>query len=316
MSRASRTALLTGALVLGPLVGPSARAQRLEYGGGLSAATGEFIFTERSTSWVLTNGLQIAGERWRIGVSLPVITQNSTAITMVGGMPLPTGGPNAGPIRDRTGGESIPMQRKRGGTGGTGAGNLARASGGILPSLVDSGAVEGLGPYTTNIGDPFFDLGGDFFVSSSGAVRLGAQVFAKVPIADPESGVGTGAFDYGVGASFSMVADRALFFADVSHWQLGDLDSLPLSDLTSGSIGVGRTLGTARRLSVLASLNGTTAFFETVDPALSAGIGLGYAPRPGRFLSVNLTVGMSESVAEWTASVGWRRGITRSGWER
>ena len=113
-----------------------------------------------------------------------------------------------------------------------------------------------------------------------------------------------------------MLADRAIFFADVSHWVLGDLDSLPLSDLTTGSIGVGRTLGAARRLSVLASLNAATAFVETVDPALSAGIGLGLATRPGRFLSLNVTFGLSESVADWTASVGWRVGITRSGWER
>jgi hypothetical protein len=303
--------------VFEPLVGSGAMGQRLEYGGGLSAATGKFIFTEAATTWTLTNSLQIVGDRWRFGVSIPLISQNSTAITLVGGIPLPTGGPNAGPIGDRTDGEPIPMQKRRSGSGGTGTGagagtlrSLLVSSGGVA-TVVDSGAVEGLGPFETTLGDPIVDLGGDLFISPGGTVRLGAQLFAKIPIADPASGVSTGAVDYGAGASVSMVSGRGIIFADVSHWILGDLEDLPLSDLTTGSIGLGRSFGATRRLSVLASASAATAFVETVDPALSAGLGFGYAVGANRFLTLGATFGLSESVADWSVSLGWRVGVSR-----
>lgn len=322
VQRVSGTALLTAALVLEPLLGSGTRAQQLEYGGGLSAASGKFIFTEATTTWTFTNSLQVVGDRWRFGVSIPLIAQNSTAITMVGGIPLPTGGPNSGPIGDRTSGEPIPMQRRRSGTtgGGSSAGVNTLSTWGVpltpLSAVVDSGAVEGLGPYAMTLGDPVFDAGGELFVSEGGQFRLGGQVFAKVPLADPASGVSTGAFDYGAGATMSVLGERIILFADVSHWMLGDLADLPLADMTTASVGGGGTVGAARRLSVLATANAATAFVETVDPSASAGLSFGYAVGPARFLNASVTLGLTESVADWMVAVWWHVGVTRRGWGR
>jgi hypothetical protein len=188
--------------------------------------------------------------------------------------------------------------------------------GALAMAVVDSGAVEGLGAYEVRMADPVFDFGSDLFVSADGARRLSAQLYAKPPVADPASGVGTGAFDWGAGLGFSTVRDRTLFFVTASHWVLGDLEQLPLSDLTSGSLGVGRIFGAMSRWSLLGSVSGSTALVETIDPPISAGVGLGYAPRPGRFLNLGLLVGLSESTADWTLSLGWQVGLTNNGWER
>lgn len=298
-------AMIIGLLVFTSLAGVDAGAQRLEYSGSVSASAGSFVFTEPTTSYVVTNGLLLASERWRLGASFPLLVQNSSAVTYVGQRLVPTGGPNAGSVRDRQPGQSVPSQR-RGGGGSSGGGSMA----------VDSGAVEGPGPFEIQVADPMLDAGVELLRLRGGATRVNAQAFVKLPLADPASGIGTGEFDFGGGLTLAAAGRDAFVFADVSHWILGDMRDLPLRNLTSAAVGVGRSFGEMGRWSLMGSVNGSTAIIANVDPSVSAGIGLGLAMAERRFLNAALSVGFTESTPDWTFSVGWRVGLLRTGWER
>lgn len=308
--------MAVGMLALVPAVSARVAAQRIEYSSSVSASRGAFVFSEPTTSWVFDQGLLLNAEWWRLGLNLPVVMQNSSAITYIGGIPLPTGGPYSGTMAGRSSGETIPMRGRRGAGSGSGAGTGAFSDARIgtawtlMPpsgaSLVDSGAVEEPGALALNVGDPVLQAETELTLGARGTTRLGAKLLTKLPLADPESGVGTGEFDYGAGLTFSAAAARTFFFADVSHWVLGDMPDLGLRDLTSGSLGIGLTFGEMGRLSTLASVSGATAIVDNVDPPLSAGLSLGLAVREQRFVTLGATVGLSESSPDWGVTVGWR----------
>lgn len=306
-----------GVTLLSATLAASVAAQRVEYSGAVQAASGKFIFTEPTTSWMFSHGIQIRGERWRFGATVPLILQNGSAVTYIGGVPVGTGGPNSGSVGGRTG-DRVPMQRRDGsGSGGGGGGaNLLSAaprSGGFAPAsaVVDSGFVEGPGAYTFSLGDPIVQAGTDLFVSADGARRLSFQGLAKIPVADAASGVGTGKFDYGAGMNFSAVLSSTFVFLDVSHWVVGDLPDLPLRDITGGAVGIGRTFGEMGRVSLMGTVSGATAVVADTDPPLSAGLGLGVLFGADRSLNLGGSVGLSESSADWTVWTGWRVGIGR-----
>ncbi len=310
-----RSLAVAGMLALVPAAGSALLAQRLEYSAALSASRGSFIFAEPTTSWVFDQGLVLAADRWRLGLNVPLVTQNSSALTYIGGMPVPTGGPDAGAVRTRDASTTIGMRRRGAGTGG-GAALLLGARGttpGTTPAataLADSGFVALPGAYTTNVGDPMLNAATELTSGESGTTRLGAQVLAKIPVATPSSGVGTGEFDYGAGLSFSAAGARTFFFADVSHWVLGDMPDLPLRDITSGALGVGLTFGEMGRVSTLASVTGATAIVDNMEAPLSAGLSLGIAAGERRFFTVGANAGLSESAPDWSLSVGWRRSLS------
>ncbi len=307
-----RSLAVVGMLALVPAAGSALLAQRLEYTAALSASRGSFIFADPTTSWVFDQGLVLAAERWRLGLNVPLVTQNSSALTYIGGMPLPTGGPDAGAVRDRTGGTTIGTRRRGGGGSGAGAALLMGApiATASASALADSGFVASPGAYTTNLGDPVLSAATELAFGASGTTRIGGQLLAKLPVATPSSGVGTGEFDYGAGLSFSAVGRRTFFFADVSHWMLGDMPDLPLRDITSGALGVGVTFGEMGRVSTLASVSGATAIVGTMDAPLSAGLSLGIAAGERRYFTVGAAAGLSESAPDWSLSVGWRRSLS------
>jgi hypothetical protein len=307
-----RSLAVAGMLSLVPAAGWSVLAQRLEYTAALSASRGSFIFAEPTTSWVFDQGLVLAADRWRLGLNLPLVTQNSSALTYIGGMPVPTGGPDAGAVRDRTGGATIGTRRRGGSGSGAGAALLMGApiATASASALADSGFVASPGAYTTTLGDPVLSAATELAYGARGTTRIGAQLLAKLPVATSSSGVGTGVFDYGAGLSFSAVGLRTFFFADLSHWVLGDMSDLPLRDITSGALGVGVTFGEMGRVSTLASVSGATAIVRTMDAPLSAGLSLGIAAGARRYFTVGATAGFSESAPDWSLAVGWRRSLS------
>lgn len=263
---------------------PSLAAQRVEWSEQLSASRGSYIFTDPTTTWTLTTGFTLAAERWRLGATLPLTWQNSLAITRVAGMQVPTGGPDAGAVGGRTGGQRVRMQ----GSGGT---------------------VTAPGTFMMNLADPVFDAATEIHLSPDGRSRVGVEALVKLPVASVESGIGTGQFDYGAGASLSLAGPRSFLFASVTHWVLGDLPDLELRDVTGGAIGAGLAFGELGRWSVMASGSGSSAVIAGVDAPLSAGIGVGLALGTRRFLNAALAVGLSESAPDWSLSAGWRTGM-------
>jgi hypothetical protein len=213
-------------------------------------------------------------------------------------------------------GDRVPMQRRDGSGGGGGGAGLVMAAplpGAAPPAsaVVDSGYVEAPGAYAFSLGDPIVHAGTDLFVSADGRRRLSFQGLAKLPLADPASGVGTGKVDYGAGVNLSFTLSSVFLFADVSHWVVGDLADLPLRDVTGGALGVGRAFGEMGRVSLMGTVSGATAVVAGTDPPLSAGFGLGVLLGGDRSVNVGGSVGLSESSADWTIWTGWRVGVGR-----
>lgn len=306
--RTARRFLLVGAAAaLGSATpGGPAGAQEVEYTGGVQAATGDYLFTERTTSFAFLNGLSLAFGRVRLSATLPLLYQNSTALTYIGGTPVPTGGPDAAAVRDRQGGGRVPMGPGRG-SGGNGPGPNGSRAPAALAAAEEATAqvVAGPGDYQFDLGDPLLQVGVALH-QGYGIVRsVGAHALAKAPVADVESGIGTGEWDYGAGATLALGGDRTFVLADASYWVVGDMPDLPLRNTLTYGLSVGRALGSGR-WSVTGSLMGATAMIESADPPVSLGLGVAHSSGSARGFTAGVSVGLTESAADVSSYVGWR----------
>ena len=71
-------AVLAAASLLGA---PGAGAQEVTYSGSLQYATGAYVFADRTHSAYLSSGLSVRGGRFELGVSVPLIFQNSQLVS-------------------------------------------------------------------------------------------------------------------------------------------------------------------------------------------------------------------------------------------
>jgi hypothetical protein len=132
----------------------------------------------------------------------------------------------------------------------------------------------------------------------------------KVPVASVSSGVGTGAWDLGVGASSVMALGETLILLGASFWIPGDSPDFALQEYVDFSLGAGRLLG--RRWSVLSSLNLATAVIETIDSPASAGLSFGFRASSGRSLNGGFSIGLSEASPDVAVFLGWSLGFLGS----
>lgn len=287
-----------------PTLAGDAEAQEVTYTGSLQYSTGSYVFTERTHSFYLMTGLSARGRGFEVDASIPFIVQNSRLITYVGNAPLPTGGPDHLAVRRREPGAGIPT-RRGGGTGRSGmgrSGGLARAT---LPGAAQAtDSVTYADDYSGRLGDPFLEgaleiAPGDGFLRS---LRLKAGT--KAPLADLDSGVGTGEWDYLAGGSVMFAVGGLYFFADVGWWWLGDLPDLELRDGPSYGLGIGKAVFDGRS-SLLFTLAGARASIVTVDAPLIAGVSLGHDLGQGRSLSLGASVGLSEASPDLSVLLGW-----------
>jgi hypothetical protein len=280
-------------LWLGLLVGASLHnavgAQEVTYTGALFYAGGSYIFDRRSDAVYLSNGLSFSWGEFDVGVSVPVITQNGGVVTTVAqGIRLPTGG---------TENETI-AGRRAGGTVGTRKGDS------VTSVPVDSTVVSFASDFATHVGDPTVTASGQLH-SDTGALRsIRFQAAAKAPLNDLDSGVGSGAWDFGAGASVVGAAGSVLLFVDAVYWWLGNLPDLVLTD--GLSYGLGASTGAfSGRGSVLALLSGMTTSIETVDPPISIALSLSRSVGTRALVSGGFGVGLTESAPSFSAQVGW-----------
>lgn len=295
--KTTRTALLVLATAALAAVAGAARAQepQLTYSGSLQYATGDYTLSETTTSFLLFNGFSYRKGKWNFTASIPLIDQDSPYVTYVGGTPVPSGrrqGVEAG-TTSTTGSSST------GSTNGSGTGT--------------GGTVVVPDPQTVNfsesgLGDPVFRA--DFAVSERQAsgVRFGVYGAAKPPLADEDSGFGTGEWDYGAGITVSKRAGSALFLADLGYWIFGDLPDFELEDPFAYSFGLGRSLE-GSRYSVLGSVSGYTETVDGVDGPIEAGFTVSRLNSSGRSFNVTLSAGLTESAPDYAVSTGCRVGL-------
>lgn len=272
-------------LALVPL--ESASAQQVTYMGSLTYSTGKYVFVERTNSLWLSSSLTVRGGPVSVTGSLPVIVQNSGVVSFVAGQPLPTGGESNGAVEGRGMGKAIG----------------SRGSGGSSMMSMDSTVVF-RNQYEVQVGDPLISASIEL-AQGTGLLRSASiQGSAKAPLRSLESGVGTGEWDFGGGASLVLGSGLTLALLDVTYWSFGDLPDLPLSGSLLYSAAISRAVMGARG-SVLVSVTGATRIIDTVDPPLSVGAGFLMSVGDGNTVSVGATAGLSESSPDFSVYLGW-----------
>ncbi len=272
-------------------------AHSARYSGSVSYSTGSYVFAERTHSFWLSNGLSVRGSRLTASATLPVIVQNSGVVSVVAGQPVPTGGEGSGVVGRRTGDGPI-------GTRGRGSGS---GSGSGTGTVTDS-VVVFTNSYAVAVGDPSMRVALDAH-SGLGTVRsVTFSVGAKAPIRSVESGVGTGAWDVGGGASVALGFGETWLFLDGAYWWFGDMPELELRDGALYSVGLSRLLA-GGDASVLASVSGSSRIVPTAEAPLSASLGLTRFLERGRSLSLGVSVGLSEATPDFSAYFGWSLGL-------
>lgn len=292
--------MLTALLVASPAL----PAQELTWSGSMSYSSGSYIFAEQFRVVSLLNTLSLRAGRLAFDASLPVLAQNGSAISYVAGVAVPTGGPDAGAVQRRQNGQTIGVRAGRRGQGGrmTGSSDMAFAAA-VADSTADSVSVAGTGSYSVNVGDPMFGATLTAY-EGLGAVRLlGFEAYAKAPIASIESGVGTGAWDYGAGASLALGLGEATVFANAAWWVLGDLPDLELQDALFYSLSVGRSI--SRTWSLLASASASTRIIAGSDPPASVSLMFSRRLSDGTSISLGAGAGVTETASAFSASLGW-----------
>jgi hypothetical protein len=244
---------------------------------------------DRTHSLWLSNGLTLRAGPATLSASLPVIAQNSSIVSFVAGQPVPTGGESSGAVSRRGSGKI--------GSGGNGSGSGATDS-----TVVFRDA------YEIQVGDPLAFASFEAY-SGLGVVRsVSVQGAAKAPLRSLESGVGTGEWDFGAGASTVFGSGSTLLFADLTYWSFGDLPDLELDGSLFYAVAVSRAVMSARG-SIMASVAGGTRIMETVDPPLSVGLGFLYTLGEGKSVSLGANVGLSESSPDLSTYLGWSVGL-------
>lgn len=272
----------------------AAEAQEVRWTGSTSYASGSYVFDARTHTVVLSNGLGLTWGRLDVTGSLPVFLQNSRLVSHVGGVPLPTGGEDHGVVGRRQPGETIGTHSGMGGGGG-GTGSQTQ--------------VVYADEYALEVGDPFFTAAARLYEGTGFVRSFQVQGSTKAPLRGLDSGVGTGEWDIGAGASaFASLAARTYVFMDLSYWWYGDLPELELVDGLSYGVGVSRTVLDARG-SLLLSFLGSDPIIDSLDRPASLGLGASYSTSPGRSVSGGFTVGLSESSPDFSVYVGWSVGI-------
>ncbi len=288
--KTTRTALLVLATAALAAVAGAAAGQesQLTYSGSLQYASGDYTLSETTSSILLFNGFSYRKGRWNFAASIPLIDQDSPFVTYVGGTPVPSG------RREGVATTSTPSGMS--GTSGSGSGRGGTV---IVPNP------QTLDFNETGLGDPVFRADFAVFERSSSGVRFGVYGAAKLPLADEDSGFGTGEWDFGAGITVSKKVGSTLFLADLGYWSFSDLVDFEIKDPFTYSFGLGRSLE-GGRYSVLGSISGYTETVDGIDGPVEAGLTVSRLNSSGRSLNLMLSAGLTESAPDYSLSIGWR----------
>jgi len=281
------------ALALGCLVA-RAPAQQAAYEGGLSVATGRYIFTEQTTSWALVSALAVEWGRVTLRATLPVYAQNTTLVTGSPAGGLPTGGSSHGAVGD--------SGRARQGSGGGPSASLAASRVEMAgsrrgpPVETPPSAVTG---FQVALGDPMGQATVRLLQTSQ--TRVSAGLTVKIPLTDTTA-FGTGEWDGGVSASVSQSVGPVTLGGDVSYWWFGDMPGLELRDGPWVTVSVSRLVN---RWVASAAGSVGAATFAGFEPPIALSVSVG---RLGgtTLWSLMASVGVTETVPDFSLAASWR----------
>jgi hypothetical protein len=289
-----RFALALAAACL-PTVG--LQGQSVYYEGGVSVASGTYIFTQRTTSLTWYNGLALSAGPLTLRATVPLYLQNTSLVTGTGTGFLPTGGSSGGVVSDSS------RSRMMGHGGGQGMSAQVVAADAALRAdgdPVDAPATSVTG-FETSAGDPTFYANLSLFRSKPTSFSVGFG--AKAPVTDT-TGLGSGEWD--VGGSISLyrrIGSATLLGVDLSYWRLGDLPELDLRNPVTGAISVSHLLAKGWGGSI--SVTGSTSVIDAFENAYSAGVALTRMGSRGA-LGITASVGFTETTPDFAVGLNWR----------
>ena len=281
---ARRLALAAGILAVAPF---TVSAQSLSYVGGLQYATGDFIFTQRTWSAYISNGLSWSAGRLRASATIPLVIQPAGWLQYSGaGMMLPTGGIASG---------------------AAGAGNSPGGSSGMGSAMHGGTMTPSSGmPFSgVGIGDPVARIDVSLVPPGArhGVVNLVAA--AKAPLANVNRGFGTGEWDFGAGLSGATKVGNISVFADAVYWRLGNPPGASLRDAVAYAVSAGRAFQDSR-WSMLATVSGATSFWSGLEAPVQAGVGIGYLLGSGNSMFATAAAGLTRTAPALSTGLGWR----------
>jgi|SRR6056297_395111 len=261
-------------------------AQKVTYSGSFQYSTGSYFFTDRTESFYLSNGLSIYGDRARISFNVPYVVQSSPWISYGPAGGIPTGG---------TGHKQV-------GQHGSGSDNQMMDFQGRGSRRID--VPDTVSYRQASFSDPGVNGSMRIYKSSNQNTNLTLNASVKIPLSNPSSGFGTGAWDAGAGVSLFHRMSTVYLFSDVMYWQMGDMDDLTLKNPFFLSAGAGKVFRDGTWM-VNASISGSTKIIETTDPPANVNAGVGYFISTGVSLNGTFSFGLSESSPDVSAGVGW-----------
>jgi hypothetical protein len=269
-------AAAAGAVLVAPAA-VQAAGTSVSYMGSIQMARGYYIFDQATTGLYVFNGLSLVSGRFSLAASVPLISQNTPYVTYTSTGFLPSGGSESSAVSQRQGHETV-----------------------AVPEVVEYKA--------RGLGDPLITAGLTL-VNERGAipsVLLTGQL--KVPVADRESGLGTGEWDWGAGISLSKRMGSFFLFADAVYWTLGDLPELDLQNALAYCVSLGHSFR-GGKYALLASYSGYTEIIPGVEPPASLGLSLSFQVGRRSSLMLDSMFGLSESSPAVSFSLGWLIGL-------
>ena len=276
-----RFALVVGTLAI---AATTTTAQSLSYVGGLQYATGNFIFTERTWSTYLANGLSWTDGRFRVSASVPVVMQPAGWLQYSGaGMMVPTGG--------------VAGSRPGSTNTGSGMGNGMRGG-----TMTPSSAM----PFSrVGLGDPVGRIDVGLTGADAEHPSLSFVGAVKAPIANVNRGFGTGKWDVGAGLSSAVKLASLSVFAEAVYWRLGNPPGASLRNAVAYSLSVGRGLPRSR-WSVLGTVSGASSLWTGLEAPVQAGMGVGYLLESGSSVFATAAAGLTRTAPSVSTGLGWR----------
>jgi len=256
-------------------------AQTVTYSGNLQFSTGSYFFTERTESIYFTNSLSYSGDYVRLSLSVPYVIQSTPWISYSPGGGVPTGGPGHGYVG--RGDQQKDMIR----------------GGKHHIDIPDTASYRQAG-----LSDPGLNGSLRLYNSSSQNTTLNLNTSVKIPLSNPNTGFGTGAWDFGGGLSFFHRINTVFLFTDVMYWQMGDMEDLDLKNPFSVSAGTGKAFMDGKWM-VTASFLGSTKMIDDFEPPMSLNFGLGHLLSSKVSFSGSFSVGLTESSPDISIGAGW-----------
>ncbi len=282
--------VLSGVLGVGRVFG-----QKVYYFGSAQYTTGTYFFERSTNSFYLSNGFRITESGISISLNVPYMLQNTPWISYSGVGYIPTGGPQSGTVSNA----------------GKGRGKGSQGQMSTMASTTSTKVAEKAVPLEDTVSynkfgfsDPNVYLSVRLTPGTLTTTSLYLNAGTKIPLANPETGFGTGAWDFGAGLSATQRFGTFFITADAMYWHLGDMPDLNFKDPLSFALGLGKSFQNSKWL-ISSIFTGYTRIMDGYDPPMSLGIGIGHFLTKNIALNANISFGFSESSSDVGGGIGW-----------